>query len=120
MKSDIQQRLGALSIELDDQVMDRQLAAIETALTAPPAPVAKPRRSWRYRLAPIAAGLTLFAAPAAAVAAESTVPGDLHYPVKQVTEQVRSWFDPGIVVEHRLEELETVLDRDAADDVVSD
>ena len=46
------------------------------------------------------------------MAAEGTLPGDVLYPVKLVTEQVRSVFDPAVVAEHRLDEVERMLERD--------
>ncbi len=119
MKSEIRDRLAALIVEVDAETMDRQLATIGDALAEPPPAPPQQRRSWRYRLAPVAAALTLFA-PAAAVAAESSIPGDVLYPIKQVTEHVRTWFDADIAVDHRLEELETVLRRDATDGAIAD
>ncbi len=48
----------------------------------------------------------------AALAAEGSLPGDVLYPVKQVTESVRSVFDDEVVAEHRVEELDDLVRRD--------
>ena len=58
--------------------------------------------------------------PTAALAAEDAVPGDVLYPVKQSTEWVRSLIDPTVVQEHRVDELEIVIDRGAPIDVIVD
>jgi hypothetical protein len=114
-------RLSSLRVEVDTETAERHVAAISAALTEPPTRVSVGRR-FRLRLAPVLAGLALMVAPATgvAVAAESSVPGDVLYPVKQVTEQVRSWFDPGVAADHRLDELETVIDRGAGPDEVAE
>ncbi len=44
-----------------------------------------------------------------ALAAEDAVPGDLFYPVKEVTERVRSFVDQDIQATHRVEEVERLM-----------
>ena len=97
----------AYRIEMTDDVRRRQLDTITVALTAPPvvpvapAPVAL---RLRRRFAAIVAAVTVLSPAAVAVAAESSLPGDTLYPVKQVTEDIRSMVDPTIAARHRLEE----------------
>jgi hypothetical protein len=55
-----------------------------------------------------------------ALAAENAIPGDALYPVKRVTETVRSWVDDDVVAEHRVEELERLVAADAPDEVIVD
>lgn len=120
MKTDLADRLSTLRIEIDPVTLDRHIAATSSALKEP-LPAASPVRRRRMRLAPVLASLMIFAAPVTgvAVAAENSIPGDVLFPVKQVTEHVRSWFDPGIRADHRLDELETVLDRGSGPDEVA-
>jgi hypothetical protein len=44
-----------------------------------------------------------------ALAAENSVPGDFLYPVKEVTERVRSYVDHDIEATHRVEEVERLI-----------
>ena len=120
MKTDVADRLSALKIEMDPATLDRQLAATSAALKEPLLPAPRHLRR-RMRLAPVLASLVIFAVPVTgvAVAAESAIPGEILFPVKQVTEQVRAWFDPGVRADHRLDELETVLDRGGPPDEVA-
>jgi len=119
------QRLRAYEVEVDEAVARRHLAAIHSALAeadqaTAPAIAFSPRRRLRHRAAAALAGLVLAGAPVgAAVAAEGTVPGDLLYPVKQVTERIRSVVDHDIVAEHRVDELETLLDRGADEETLA-
>ncbi len=97
----------AYRIEMTDDVRRRQLDTITVALTAPPvAPVvpAPATMRLRRRFAAIVAAVTVLSPAAVAVAAESSLPGDVLYPVKQVTEDIRSMVDPTIAARHRLEE----------------
>lgn len=48
----------------------------------------------------------------AVLAAEGSLPGEVLYPVKQLTENVRSVFDDDLVAEHRVEELDELVRRD--------
>jgi hypothetical protein len=54
------------------------------------------------------------------LAAEGSLPGETLYPVKQVTETVRSWFDDDVIADHRLDELEITVERKAGDSVIAD
>ena len=106
---------AAYRIEMSDQTRQRQLAAISSALKEAPAitHAATPAAArWRTRLAALVAAATVFTPAAVAVAAESSLPGDPLYPVKQVTEDLRAVIDPTIVARHRLDEAERMHDRD--------
>lgn len=92
------------------------LAAIDR-LEAAPAP---PGWALRRRIGVAIGAVSLVLVPAAVIAAESAAPGDLLYPVKQVTEAVRSIVDDEVVPEHRVDELEELLDRDAPPEVITD
>ncbi len=116
MKQDLQNRLAALRVEIDETTAQRQIAVIAAELLDPRPPVRAARR--RIRIAALAAAAVLIALPATAVAAESAVPGDLLYPVKRATEAVRSLIDPNIEAEHRIDELEIVIERNAPEDEI--
>ena len=120
MTTDLHDRLAGLSVEMAPETAERHLVEIRRELRSPgPAVVRPPRR--RRRLAVVLAAIGLLLLPAAAaIAAEDAVPGDLLYPVKRTTEWVRSVIDSDIDTVHRIEELETVLDRHAPVDVVTD
>ncbi len=87
--------------------------AIESALDAS-TPTPPPRAYVRRRLAIATMAAALFVLPTGmAFAAESSVPGDALFPVKKLTETVRSWVDSDVVAEHRVDELAELLSRDA-------
>jgi len=65
----------------------------------------------RNRLAALVVAATVVTPAAVAVAAESSLPGELLYPVKQVTEDVRSVVDSTVVARHRLDEADAMLSR---------
>lgn len=112
MNADLRDRLAGLHIEMTPTTAQRHLGTITQAL-AEPAPSVAPRRRPRRLLAAGLAAATLLLIPAAAIAAEGTVPGDLLYPVKRTTEWAWSLVDPGIRIQHRVAELEVVIDRRA-------
>jgi hypothetical protein len=91
------------------------LNAIDEALRLP---VESPSR-WRRWLAGLTSAL-LVSAPAAAVAAEGSMPGDLLYPVKLATEWVLSPFDDAIEARHRVEEAERAIADRLDDRVIAD
>ncbi len=109
----------AWQVEIDPAVEERHLATVSEALRspAPPSPVSM-RRGLRTRLAAAAAAFMVFAAPAAAIAAEGALPSEALYPVKRLTERMRSLVDDDIIAIHRVEELETLLEREASADAV--
>ena len=73
----------------------------------------------RFTVVAVAAGL--FVLPAGiAIAAEGSLPGDALYPVKQVTETVRSWIDDDLPAQHRVEELEKLVAADSSSDVIAE
>ncbi|MCL1601065.1 MAG: hypothetical protein M3112_05970 [Actinomycetia bacterium] len=104
----LSERLGAaFEIEMTDEVRTRQLSAISGALLERPSEVLSSPSlltHWRRRLAALVAATAIFAPAAVAVAAEGTLPGDVLYPVKQITEEVRSVVDPMIIATHRIDE----------------
>ncbi|MCL1587190.1 MAG: hypothetical protein M3092_02145 [Actinomycetia bacterium] len=106
--TDLTERLrSAYEIEMSDATRSSQISAISAALKDAPehAPAAPSIASaWRRRYAAVLAAATIFTPAAAAVAAEGTIPGDVLYPLKQVTEDVRSVFDPTLAARHRVEE----------------
>jgi hypothetical protein len=98
---------GAFEIEMSETTRTRQISAISTALKDRPTqvPATLPiGASLRRRFAAVVAAVTILTPVAAAVAAESSIPGDVLYPIKQVSEDVRSVFDPSIQARHRLDE----------------
>ena len=105
---------GAYSTEMADDTRRRQLSTISAALKMPPvtstAAVPVSLRV-RRRLAALVAVATVLSPAAVAVAAESSLPGDALYPVKQITEDLRSVVDPTITARHRLDEADAMSDR---------
>ncbi len=110
-KDELTRRLRqAYRVEVDDDTAARQMSLIAAELgTAEPAPA--PGR-FRRRVTALAAILAVALPGGLAVAAEGTVPGDVLYPVKLVTEQARSLIDPSVPAEHRVQEVEEMLERD--------
>jgi hypothetical protein len=56
--------------------------------------------------------------PAAAVASEGSIPGDLLYGVKRAIEPLRLLFDREVEARHRVDELESLVDSKATTDIV--
>jgi len=104
--------LTALRIELSEETIETQFAEITGALADEPptavGTVARVRSAWRRRIATLATIGTALV-PIAAVASESSVPGDVLYPVKLTIERVTLLFDGDIDAEHRVDELETLV-----------
>ena len=120
MTTDIRERLGGFGIEIAPETAAVHQGAIEAELRSPsPIP---PRRLKRRRLPVVVltALLVVGLSAAGAVAAETALPGDSLYPVKQATEWIRSWIDPTIPADHRIDELEVLLDHRAAHEAISD
>lgn len=105
---------AAYSVEVDPGTKERHIAEVSAAIrTAPPTPVPT-GFALRRRIAGAAAAVLAVVAPVGmAVAAEDAVPGDLLYPMKQVTERVRSVVDSDIAATHRVEEAELLVVRGA-------
>ena len=108
--------LASLRIELSDEVRDAQFQAIVAALDqipeSGPAVVPRWKTAWR-RWAVSVAALGTALVPVAAIASDSAVPGDLLYPVKLTVERIQIIFDRDIDAEHRVSELENLIDRQA-------
>jgi hypothetical protein len=120
MNDTMSDRLAGVRIEIDADTAAMHLAAIEAELLSPsPIP---PRRYRRTRLPVVVVAALLLVALSAvgALAAETAVPGDRLFPVKQATEWVRSWVDPGLSAEHRVDELEALIERRAAHEAIAD
>ena len=100
---------SAYRIEVDPETKERHVAAVSTAIrTAPPTPVPA-GFNLRRRVAAAVAAVAIVAPAGMAVAAEDSVPGDFLYPVKEVTERVRSYVDRDIGATHRVEEVERLI-----------
>ena len=105
---------------MSDEGRSAHLDAIETAVdaarrTPPPRPVL------RRRLAVAVMTAALFVLPTGmAFAAESSLPGDALFPIKKLTETVRSWVDDDVVARHRVDELAELLERQASQGEIVD
>jgi hypothetical protein len=100
---------SAYTIEVDLETRERHLVEVGVAIrTVPPAPVPV-RFGLRRRVAAAVAAIFIVAPAGMAVAAENAVPGDLLYPVKEITERVRSYVDQDIEATHRVEEVERLV-----------
>ena len=100
---------SAYRIEVDPETKERHVAAVSTAIrTAPPTPVPA-GFGLRRRVAAAVAAVAIVAPAGMALAAENAVPGDFLYPVKEVTERVRSFVDQDIRATHRVEEVERLM-----------
>lgn len=119
--AEMQRRLrAALSHQPSEETRLLHLASIEAALRELPTPVESrperlPLRRWVAVAAATAAGLSPVGV---AVAAEQAVPGDALYQVKLVTEPVRAVVDPLVVARHRIDELESLIERRADPSVI--
>lgn len=106
----LSERLADLRVEMSETTEAMHIAAIERELMLPRHPAPIPRRS-RKRLAVVLVSAMVLLLPAAAIASEDSVPGDLLYPVKRSAEWGWSFVDSDVALRHRVEELETVLVR---------
>ncbi len=100
----------AYRVEMDPDTAARQLSVVSARLGTSQASRPGGGR-FRRRVAALATALAVTLPGGLALAAEGTVPGDVLYPVKLATERVRSIFDAAVTAEHRLEEVETMLER---------
>ncbi len=110
---------SAYTMEVDPETRERHLVEMGVAIRmAPPAPVPV----WfgmRRRVAAAVAAIFIVAPVGMAVAAENAVPGDFLYPVKEITERVRSYVDQDIEATHRVQEVERLVFLRAPSHVVS-
>jgi len=118
VKVALHQRLADLHVDMPADVADRHVAEISTELIhlGPGTPPRRLRQRWVLPVV-VAAALLI---PSAALAAESAAPGDILYPVKRTTEWMRSIVDSTIGAEHRVDELEIVIDRRSPIEEVAD
>lgn len=120
MSVDIRDRLADLHIEITPETATRHRVAIEAELKSPsPTPVRHLGRRRRPTLILAIVAVVVLTA-AGALAAETAVHGDPLFPVKQVTEWARTWIDPTVPADHRIEELESLIDRRANQDAITD
>ena len=116
----------AYEVEIDDQTKRQHQSAISEALgeyatDTDAANAPSPRSSrWRLKVRALVTAALVVAPVGTAIAAEGTVPGDLLYPVKLITEPVRSIVDSDVVARHRVDELAQLIDRPAQTDRLSD
>ncbi|NNC91634.1 MAG: carboxypeptidase regulatory-like domain-containing protein [Acidimicrobiia bacterium] len=104
-----------------DEARSRPLATIASAVAAGQQTVPKPVRRARRRLSAALVTASLIVLPTGiALAAEGSIPGDILYPVKKVTEKIRALVDEDVVAEHRVEELEKLVAADAPAEVIAD
>jgi hypothetical protein len=100
---------SAYRIEVDPDTQERHLAEMSAAIrTAPPTPIPS-GFGLRRRIAAAVAAIFIVAPAGMALAAENAVPGDFLYPVKEITERVRSYVDNDIEATHRVEEVERLV-----------
>ncbi len=100
---------SAYTMEVDPETRERHLAEVGVAIrTAPPAPVPV-GFGLRRRVAAAVAAIFIVAPAGMAIAAENAVPGDFLYPVKEITERVRSYVDQDIEATHRVQEVERLV-----------
>ncbi len=101
---------GPIAVDITDDVRDQHLAAIEAALLQAPAARVRRRRS---RRAIVLAAAALVALPVgAAVASDNAVPGDVLYPVKMAVEPIVAVLGNDVRAEHRVEELDRIVQLD--------
>ena len=101
-------------LTVDENTRQRHLDSISSEIRSTAAP-----RVRRLRLLAIGVALVLLL-PVIALASEGAVPGDFLYPVKRAVEPIARIFDADVVAEHRVEEVEDLLDREASSDVIHD
>lgn len=119
MTKELSSRLASLRIDMPTQTAGIHLVAIRRELVDPGPVVTPLRRTPRRRLVAVLAAVFVLLLPAAAIASDDAVPGDVLYPVKRSAEWAWSFVDPGVRARHRVEELETVIARNAPLDEVS-
>jgi len=100
---------SAYRMQVDSETKERHVAAVSAAIrTAPPASVPA-GFGLRRRIAAAVAAIFIVAPAGMALAAEDAVPGDILYPVKELTERVRSYVDSDVEATHRVEEVERLV-----------
>ena len=119
MKQQLQERLAALHIDIDETAAQRHLADVAAELKNPGKP-ARHRRTGRIKVGALVAATLLVLLPGAALAAEGAVPGDALYPVKIAVERVVGLGEPNIAAEPRIEDWEKLVDRAVPYEKVSD
>lgn len=112
--------LEKLQTSMDVETAGQQQRSVRAAIvTAGPVDA---RRWWAHSgrwLAGLVVGLGVLA-PATAFAADSAQPGDLLYPVKKAVEPILGWFDDDVAAQHRVEELEEVVNDTSRTDEIDE
>lgn len=114
-KPDPLDQLTAFRIDVAEERRGRDLDAIRAELDRRPPRSTAPRR---WTLAVVVA--VMIVGPAAAVASDGAAPGDLLFPIKQLTEPIVQLFDRDVVAEHRVEEVAVLIDRRAEDSLIEE
>ena len=106
--------LDTARMTVDHSTRERHMSAITVALREHRKP-----RVRRLRLLALAAALILLL-PVLALAAENSVPGDFLYPIKRVVEPIVGVVDEDVEAQHRVAEVERMVDQGASADAVVD
>ena len=118
MNEDIAERLSALRITMPPDTARTHLAEIHRELRSPGAPIVRARRRPLRAFATAVAVAVVVLIPTAAIASDGAVPGDVLYPVKRAIEWPWSLVDGDVGPRHRIEELETVIERNEPLEVI--
>ena len=97
---------------LSDETQASHLAAIDAALEARNVVPIKESRFSPMRWVAAAVILVGIGAPSAVVASAGSLPGDLLYPIKQISEPILIRFDAEVVARHRIDEVVKLRARD--------
>lgn len=104
--------MDRVRVSVDEVTRQGHLDSISSAIRN-----ADASRSRRPRFFAVAVALILLL-PVIALASERSVPGDFLYPVKRAVEPIASVFDNDVAAVNRVEEVETLYERDAPSDVI--
>lgn len=116
----IERLSNAFRTEVDEGTKERHIAEMSAAIRTAPQFRVPMGLGLRHRIAGVAAAAVVAIAPVGmAVAAENAVPGEILYPLKQVTERVRAFVDEDIAATHRVEEAERLVVRGAPIDEIT-
>ena len=100
---------SAYSTSVDPETQQRHIAEVSAAIRTAPAVPVPAGFGLRRRLAAAVAAIFIVAPAGMAIAAEDAVPGDVLYPVKEITERVRWYVGNDVKATHRVEEVERLV-----------
>ena len=109
-------QLSAFRAEIDPDTRERHLDVIGSELRRQPPPPSRVGRRW---VAGVVVAVVI-AGPTAAVASDGAAPGDVLYAVKLALEPIVQLFDRDAVVEHRVEEVGLLIDRESEDGLIEE